>query len=674
MNASGDYHTIDVPMYVTSLDTLETIAFDKENLLVHTATAQAYRYGTRYYYSLVDQYPENENLILGILYPCDIDKAINAADGTILSYDKIYVESQELTLITDLEGAIIRHMARWRVPAYRTSDNLYPAAEFAVMCLNLVPILLNLRLQRCKTDEAHSFHIRQYLASHFELEEHYDYLNMEQRLYLYRNLLRLSKNFGKNEQLYELIEKILTKRHIPIASYSVRHLGELDDEYRPDIRARRKRLNGAINISEMEYSPITALYEKERWLESGNDVELNDNSELMTLKLKNADSGVLQTKVLESNMVDYSHASPDKLNEVLLRELIHTVYMDRYKSYCTFRDPKDGVRYTLSSKDALVYIIYLAFSMRGIPITEVPEVMCAKHILDPSPTREEILAVSDKRYDLRGELADDLLEGIPKPVTIRSITAFWNRAHGLFRRTIRHWYILSNVEDPFDHGEAQKMINRIYGYTLVKLYDEPQNISEWLSRVNLPVYDRNTEDAASLITAVFSAVTGLSIDHSNSIPHIQRSLIKLMKKLTSYSIQYVAEINEDPIVLLNRVATRVGKPLGYGRSSHHLNPLVDVLDDSGHVYDRFDGSDQASINLEISQRMSVHDIPMDPILDTDIKLGHRTRITLLLNSPKVSAAISNTDPLMNSVPDNYPFLGYDVYKTLTQEQIKAIPN
>ena len=81
LNISGNYHFSDEKMYITSLDTLEQIEFTKENLDLHRATYRGYLYGTRLYTELVTQYPLQESLILGILYPADIDKAI-AVDPT----------------------------------------------------------------------------------------------------------------------------------------------------------------------------------------------------------------------------------------------------------------------------------------------------------------------------------------------------------------------------------------------------------------------------------------------------------------------------------------------------------------------------------------------------------------------------------------------------------------
>lgn len=43
LNICGEYHSTDAPIKITSLDTLEEIVFNKQNLSVHKATAQAYQ-------------------------------------------------------------------------------------------------------------------------------------------------------------------------------------------------------------------------------------------------------------------------------------------------------------------------------------------------------------------------------------------------------------------------------------------------------------------------------------------------------------------------------------------------------------------------------------------------------------------------------------------------------
>ena len=76
LNLAGEYHITDPVIEVTSLDTLEQIQFTKQNLEEHTATKKAYQYGSVLYKELVDRYPDLRQLILGVLYPVDLNTAI----------------------------------------------------------------------------------------------------------------------------------------------------------------------------------------------------------------------------------------------------------------------------------------------------------------------------------------------------------------------------------------------------------------------------------------------------------------------------------------------------------------------------------------------------------------------------------------------------------------------
>ena len=185
MNIAGEYHSLDTVMYVTSLDTYETIAFTKENLAVHSVTAKEYQYGTSNYKDLVTRYPGQETLILGILYPADKAAAIAAEDGTIVAYPPQLVESNEYSLISNLQKWVTNYLGRWYNPSYNLTDNMYHSVTLSMMHMLMVSAVLNFRLRACKTLEAHSFHVFHYLASHGLNQFYLPLLSTPQMLWLY---------------------------------------------------------------------------------------------------------------------------------------------------------------------------------------------------------------------------------------------------------------------------------------------------------------------------------------------------------------------------------------------------------------------------------------------------------------------------------------------------------
>ncbi len=222
-NISGNYHLSDNLIKIKSLDLDEEILFSKEKLKDHKITKQAYRYGSRYYNELISLYPDQEMLILGILYPVDINTAIEAKDGTILTYPADLIESNEYTLKDRLQQWSYDYVFRWINKQYTLSDDLYLATYIAQYYLHMLQALMSIRLENCKTNEVHSYHIQQYLSSHGFLDSYLDILTLEQSLFFYRNIEYIEHNSGKRDTFDWLVDNTMTKRDLPLYQLTMKH-------------------------------------------------------------------------------------------------------------------------------------------------------------------------------------------------------------------------------------------------------------------------------------------------------------------------------------------------------------------------------------------------------------------------------------------------------------------
>jgi hypothetical protein len=558
LNISGEYHPTDIRMSVISLDTLEEVSFDKTTLADHTNTKDAYRFGTRYYYSLVSKYPNQEQLILGILYPADLNKAVTADEGSILAYPAELIEPQEISLLYDLELFIKNYLVRWNVQAFGISDSLYNTSYHALLYLNLLPKLLNLRLQRCKTYEVHTFHIRQYLASNNGLDRFLPYMTLKQALYLYRNINYIERNAGSVEQFKELVQKVLTDRHIPLSEYSVRHLNKFDAAYYPEVTSRKKPVNDQYNIPEKDYIDLELLYTKEEKLATGNidyylNKKIND-----TYRFKNSTSSVVQTKDLESNMIDYTDAVPDPLEKVLIREWISLANANKYNVYITFRDPKTGVATSLYALDAFIYMYYISLKASGIDVVEMPKYFNAKSRKIIKPTVTEMLTVTDSQFKDLKDIAADILSRQPNKTSCVSTTVFNKYAYKIYEESLGHWFITSKTEDLYKRANVANMILQLYEDQIVTFNTEHETMSSWLSANNLPEYNYDIVQAQELIKNIYTGSTGFLIDDTKVLKNIQRAMVSILTELSSYSIQIIKEINKSKIKPLNWAAIRVG--------------------------------------------------------------------------------------------------------------------
>ena len=673
-NISGQYHTTDTMMTVTSLDTLEEINFTVENLTTHTATMEAYRDSTsRFFYSLVNKYPEQVILIKGILNPVDIDIAVAAKDGAILGYPSELVEEQEQTLIKDLEGFIQRHLIRWNVQAYGLVDTLYNTSYHAQLYLAILPKILNLRLLRCKTPEAHSFHIRQYLASHGGLDKYLPYMTLKQALFLYRNIQYIERNVGKSTIFELLIDRILTDRQIPIAEYSIRHLNSFDDKHYPLIRARRKAINSQYNIAEKDYVTTEQLYTKEDALVGGNARYHIAKADVDDLKFKTSPSSVIQTKDLESNMIDYSDAVPDPLESVLMRQWSYMATHGLYNVVVTFKDPKTSEFRTLYTKDALIYFNYIYLKSIGIEYNYVAPVYIEKFRLPQKPALTELLKGIDIKSTGARASAVALWNRQPQIVQCNSSKSFFTLAHTLYEESLRHWVTLGNTHDLKERGTLEGFILKLYGDKVVTPSNNGSDIETWLVVNNLPTYDYTYSQAQELLTNVFSAATGYVVDETKLLKNIQKNLIELLSHLSSYTVQFIRQINDSKIRLLNWQAARHSKELATAEAylwveiNNRVNNTKGSINTSGFM-------DTTPVEFLGSECSITKNVTVKNVVAVTQEYSWTLNSDLPLSPSYLSATYPGYDPAVSAQAG---FIGKELFDALSDEQknsIKSIYN
>lgn len=662
LNLSGEYHNTDTLMYVTSLDTLEEILFNKENLELHSATKRAYEFGSRYYYALLNRYPDQESLIIGILYPVDIDKAVSSPNGTILGYPINLVEDQELTLIEDLQTYIINYLVRWDVISFAVSDDLYPAAQHAIMYLNVLTRLLNLRLKRCKTNEAHSFHIREYLASHGRLDKYVDYMTLKQQLFLYRNLLYLENNSGKTDIFLLLVEKLLSERYIPLSEITIRALSQFDNDLYPEINVRKKAINSFINIPEKDFFSLNNLYDKEKKTVYGNVKYFQDNEPFITHQLKTTNTSVLMTKDLESFMIDHNDSVPDPLLEVLLSHWVNLTTNNLFNSVVHFRDPKTLEDKTLLAKDAFIYYYYIFLRSIGLEFTRLPKFVNIKELKINKPSITKMLSVTDKRFKFK-PLAENVKSNMPLLTNIYSIDNFFNQSFKIYSESLRHWRIASNMNDHYEKASFDNMIYVLYQDRVID-FNIP-NINDWLASKNLTEYNYSTNQANELILSLFKASTGLKIDSNKLLPNIQKAMLAILKQLSSYSVQFMHEINLSAIKPLNWSAIRLGDlklALNHLQKSLVNVRVLEVKAVSTNIenFEVIEDKDFTKISSSTDYNYEIKSI-------NSVVSNIKTYDTFIINYPK-SYIEAEYNGKLSEVSDYSAFIGYENYLNLSNAQ------
>lgn len=592
-NISGSYHFSNQTIEVTSLDTLETIIFNKTVLEEHPATVQAYQYGSRYYKELLYKYPEEELLIRGILYPCDIDVAVTAADATILSYPSYLVDSNEYSFITKLQEWIYDYYTRWVNKQYTISHDLYVPMYMAQLYIHLVPAIINIRLQACKTSEAHSFHVRQYLASHGMLDKYLSAMTKDQALFFYRNIDYIEANAGKKEVFDWLVENVMTVRGLPLYEYDAKHdvsrmVPSEDNAYakedRPDIIFRRLPINYPTVDPKRNVYGLEDIFNKINDQAPGNPEYHEDNDVTIKNKLIDSDSNIIATKLIESAIKDYSDAVPYRLADILLNEWLYMSHSNRFNAYVTIEFPITKEATTIKVKEAFILYTYCVLKAMGVDPIELPKILANRVYRVAKPTLQWMYDYFKGSHLSKTQIQSVFLNN-PPVTPVSSINAFYKRATDVYNLTLQHYYAESSNEHYIETGELKVANSQVFEDRVIQLTsDTGQTLyTDWLSSYSYDFTEYTPQDYLDLATVIFDKSTGALANKQMSIKEIQRAMVGLFTRLSSYSIEVISDVNESGIYLIPDGGVKVGDRFDTSQAEELVeNAIITIIDNQGN--------------------------------------------------------------------------------------------
>lgn len=563
LHLAGQYHPTDQMMTVKSLDTTQDIAFTRETLNDHLATMREYRLFGSYYRALVARYPDQEDLIRGILNPVTFEDAVDAVDGSVLYYDSDLVEPNEENLIPRLEAWCQVFCRRWLVRAYAQVDDLYVSAHLAQLYMLIPSVVMNIRLSNCHTNYAHSYHIREYLASHQKLDWAVDYMTKKQMLWLYRQIRFIERNAGKQSTFHSLIQNILTERSLPLAEWSMRHqLREMPGELVPRIEFARDTLNLDLSAAGVETRTVTEMLDAEEIVAKGNSRVLEDAAVTIREQMENSADDRLDTKILESAILDTTDATIFTLADTLLNHWLYLSFVGRYTAVITVDNPKTGAPLVLSVKDAFIVFLYSFSKAYGLEIHNLP-VLPAHFVRKlQMPLRSEIEGLIDNQ--LRNPAVVDALFRVVAPVgNYISTQAFYTDVKKIHKGLMDHRWIWSTREHKDERGQVEGAALHFYQHIDCDL-GATQSFDDWFTERGLDIPSFSALEAGLLADILVSYATGANLNTTTSLKDIQAAMLRIMSTLSSYSVQYLQSINTQPLIVTDWPMPRIGNVLGTG--------------------------------------------------------------------------------------------------------------
>lgn len=575
MNMAGEYHPTDQMMYVRSADTLETIEFTKENLTYHRATAREYVPGSQMYESLVRQYPDQSALINGILYPINIDRAINARDGQILFYDESLVEPHEDTFIYNLQDFIDVYIVRWWNPSFAMTDEMYLPAFWGNLFLTLPTGIMNIRLAAAKTNRAHSYHIREYLASHNHLDDFLPYLDTRQRLWLYRNINYLQRNAGKQDTFYRLIDNILTPRGIPLIRYTLeQNSKDLLTNFRPTVELEKHDINKRTVQEGLNKISVAEILEREELLARDNIEVQYDSEEWITEKMSMSAYSSLSTRVLDSEVIDRSNSNVRTLMNCLLNEWLQLSTSGKYRAFVTLNNPRTGETMTVSVKDAYIITIYCWMKSREQLSEFIPSCAAYEVLVPKLPNYEELRWMSPKRI-IPAKIITAIQDMFEPMSGYISTEHFYWATNTMHKNYLRQWEMYSLQENPIGRGYCEQIVKMHYMNRMCKLTEENVRWDDYFKSLGFELKDLSNTELEQLCVDAVNISTGANLVRVITIGEIQKELLAMMERLSSYPLQFLRNVAFTNFNVLGMVMPRVGD-ISVDASGNLIVPAVNI--------------------------------------------------------------------------------------------------
>lgn len=691
MNICGDYHPTDSMIFVTSLDDLSIIPFTKSSFLIHTATFNAYQFGSRFYNDLVSRYPDQESLILGVLNPADMTTAVNAADGTILSYNKAYVQSNEMTLISSIEEWIKNYLVRWNVSSFITSDNYYAAAVYAQMSVQLVAVIMNERLKRCRTPEAHIFHVYHYLESHQKLHEFMDYMTDDQIMYFYKNIAYLERNAGKNKNLNKLIQHIMSVRRFPMSSFTVRQttLDQLDN-IKPTIVFKRKIFDPAFeNSTLIEYND-TSIQTLQSDIAIDNDAYYVEHGDKIKSQYEYSLSSVIGTKMLESSIYDKTDNSREDImiNEWLYLSCCNSLGQTITSSTpaanafamldynVSFTNPINAQSYMLSVKDAYIYAMYCYGKAVGLNMSYIPEFVCKKVANLVKPTAADLYALVDQYY-IEDTVPPQIVGTMPSlTIPITTVADFKTYCDSVNTASKAYDNLVSLQEHHKRVSMVRNMTSHMFVDKFIALDESPNGgvttaYTTWLRARDLPVVDYEANDYMQIYTTLLLSAIGLELNEETLLRKTHRAMCKVMSRLNSYSVQLLSASATGKQIRPTWSIVRVGDVMSKSKSRVFVvAPLDPLLGFNAKFKVKWDVlADRALANLKLKSTMK-------PLWKHIFAIGYKSNTGQVIVGKfkiPIGMTIKTSTPLSNPTSYNNSIMtGIEYFDALTSTQQNSL--
>lgn len=606
MNMAGKYHQYDLDrlfklsgnvtpyMQITVAGEFGPVPADFTSILItgddtqfppiepDLATANEYRFNSKFYNNLVEKYPDFQILIAGILNPIDLQISVNANDGEILYAGGFYksvnpitlepnftvregisfeslvlIEPHENNLLLKLQEWVYAYLNAWSNTSYQRVDELFFQALWGVMFLNIPLTILNIRLENTKSQTTHTYHITEYLESNGLLGKHVKNLPIQTVLYIYKNLMDLHSKSGHKLTAKKVVDNVLTPTQIPLSKYNLTHDQTLIPlELLPSTNLKRDVVNFKQSGSGGDVRSIQNILNRQIPLARNNYLNLDEKAEDITIRCNNARYSRMSTKVFDSEMLDTRDLIPFPIADVLYNYWIYTSSTGEYTGTIYVTNPATGERVQLNPRSSFILALYcFNKGYNDITLVDIPNInamMIPRRLagdpklplgLLPKPNPIDVL----NKVDNAKIKITDILSVMPIHVPDYTHTAsntFYNECERIHADLMRCYYTYTKADDKDVRAMLEFATSESYWLEVpCAINNTDLNYADWLNRNGINLDNLTQKDYLDFALQIVETVTGLADNKTVNLRDVQLSALAVLQRFNSYTVHYISKLS-----------------------------------------------------------------------------------------------------------------------------------
>lgn len=574
LNLAGQKHSTNSNVKIKVTETGEEKEFCLETLNKYPYTKKELLKYENMYLELLEKYPLDIEFIKGCLHPVDIDKAIDAKDGSIVAYNETFIEANEYNLIPELE-VYIKHMySRWYIKSYSIVDELYIPSFLAVLYSNIPAKIHNIRVKNIGTSRVHSFYLEHFFRSRLNLWDDVKLLNKESQFWLYTNLDYLIKNVGKNKTLNLINTYVFDTNNVGIGTYVIQQttpdpeagedLTALELDYQKNrFIANTVALNNSYRLDKntnVKLRDITQLQLLETDPVGGIDENQLEKSEYYTKRIEEGlrliGSDAFNSKIIDISTETIFKIDPESLLDKTINIWAMLVAEDSYVGLIDYTDPNSNNSANTGKVGTVVEYVE-PNSNQSFSITpKVGFLMLIKLLLTYTDSTETLLTdfqyydIPDSDVSLDSILAKLYDDGYSKPLltildellesraeTFYTPDDFKDYAEILLKFNRVSWLLDSNCGNTAVSANIKQYLSMVSKSGLLELSKTPKTIDQLLEEEDIKYDVKNNYNIYASIRELIYAFTKIRVDEYEEIRNKLIAYKNIINKLTSYTLQ-----------------------------------------------------------------------------------------------------------------------------------------